>query len=166
MTTLQKISPCLWFDGLAEEAANYYVEIFQDAKITAISYFGKAGFEVHGRPEGSVLTVEVQLAGQAFTFLNGGPQFKFSEAVSFQINCETQHEIDYYWERLTAGGPLEAQQCGWLKDRFGVSWQVVPTELATLMSDPDSRRTEAVMTALLSMHKLDLARLRNAFNAV
>ena len=126
MPTKHRIVPCLWFDNQAEEAAKYYVSIFKNSKIGAISRYGEAGREVHRRPPGSVMTVEFELDGQAFTGLNGGPLFKFNEAVSFQVNCATQAEVDYYWDKLTAGGDPKAQQCGWLKDRFGVSWQVVP----------------------------------------
>ncbi len=132
---MQKITPFLWFDHQAEEAANFYVSIFKSAKINIITRYGKAGFDVHGRPEGSVMTVEFELNGQVFTALNGGPHFRFNEAISFVVGCDTQEEIDYYWEKLSAGG--QESQCGWLKDKYGVSWQIVPNDLKKLMGDPE-----------------------------
>jgi predicted 3-demethylubiquinone-9 3-methyltransferase (glyoxalase superfamily) len=161
MTTLSKITPCLWFDSQAEDAVRHYVSIFPDSGIDAISRYGEEGFAVHGRPAGSVMTVAFRLCGQSFTGLNGGPLFNFSEAISFQIDCESQAEIDHYWNRLTAGG--EEGPCGWLKDRFGLSWQVVPTRMAAMMTDPDPRKSERVMAAFLPMKKLDLATLERAF---
>jgi predicted 3-demethylubiquinone-9 3-methyltransferase (glyoxalase superfamily) len=163
MPGVQPIIPCLWFDNQAEEAARYYTGIFKKSKIGRISRYTEAGREVHGRPAGSVMTVEFELNGQPFTALNGGPLFKFNEAVSFQIMCETQEEMDHYWNKLTEGGDTQAQQCGWLKDRYGVSWQVVPTVLAELMSDPDKEKAGRVMEALLPMRKLDVAELKRAF---
>jgi predicted 3-demethylubiquinone-9 3-methyltransferase (glyoxalase superfamily) len=163
MHTLQKITPCLWFDDQAEAAANYYISIFRNSRITAVSRYGEAGKEVHGRPPGSVLTVAFELDGHTFTALNGGPVFKFNEAVSFQINCETQDEVDYFWERLSEGGPPEAQQCGWVKDQYGLSWQVVPTVLPQMMADADPVRAGRVMTALMKMKKLDIAQLKRAY---
>jgi predicted 3-demethylubiquinone-9 3-methyltransferase (glyoxalase superfamily) len=163
MSGVQPIVPCLWFDNQAEEAARYYTGIFRKSKIGKISRYTEAGHEVHGRPAGSVMTVEFELNGQPFTALNGGPLFKFNEAVSFQIMCDTQEEVDHYWNRLTEGGDTQAQQCGWLKDRYGVSWQVVPTVLAELMSDPDKAKAGRVMEALLPMKKLDIAELKRAF---
>ena len=160
MSTIQKITPCIWFDSEAEQAALYYVSIFPNSRITAISHYGEAGFEVHGRPAGSVLTVEFELDGQTFTALNGGPVFKLSEAVSFQVNCETQEELDQFWEKLSEGGPVEAQQCGWLKDKFGLSWQIVPAALPKLMTDP--AKSNRVMAALLEMTKLDIQTLMDA----
>jgi predicted 3-demethylubiquinone-9 3-methyltransferase (glyoxalase superfamily) len=160
---MKMIAPCLWFDDQAEEAAAFYTSIFKNSRITGISRYGKAGFEIHGRPAGSVLTVEFELSGQPYTALNGGPLFKFSEAVSLQVFCETQDEVDYYWDRLSAGGDKGAQQCGWLKDKFGVSWQIVPTALIKMMQDQDAERTDRVMTALLEMKKLDLALLQQAY---
>lgn len=157
-----KITPCLWFADQAEEAARFYTAIFPDSKIGAISYYVDAGQETHGRPPGSVLTVEFELNGQSFTALNGGPLFKFNEAVSFQIYCETQAEIDFYWERLSAGGDPASQQCGWLKDKFGLSWQVVPAILAKLITDPDKAKVNRTMAALMEMQKLDLAALERA----
>jgi predicted 3-demethylubiquinone-9 3-methyltransferase (glyoxalase superfamily) len=124
---MQKIISCLWFDTNAEEAANFYISIFMNSKIGKISRYGKEGYEIHGKPEGTVLTVEFELNGQTFTALNGGPAFKFNEAISFQVHCESQNEVDYYWEKLSKGGDEKAQQCDWLKDKYGVSWQIVPT---------------------------------------
>jgi predicted 3-demethylubiquinone-9 3-methyltransferase (glyoxalase superfamily) len=159
---LSKITPCLWFASQAEEAANYYVGIFPHSRITAVSRYGEAGREIHGMAPGTVLTVEFELDGQAFTALNGGPAFQFSEAVSFQVMCDTQDEIDYYWDRLGAGGDELARQCGWLKDRFGASWQVVPRRLQALLTGRDAARTDRVMEALLRMKKLDLEALVHA----
>jgi predicted 3-demethylubiquinone-9 3-methyltransferase (glyoxalase superfamily) len=155
----QKITPCLWFDNQAEDAANFYTSIFKNSKIDQVSRYGKEGFEFHGQKEGTAMTVSFQLDGQAFTALNGGPMFKFSEAISFQIACETQEEIDYYWTKLTSGGGQESQ-CGWLKDKFGLSWQVVPTILPKLMSDP--AKSGRVMNAFLKMKKFDINALMNA----
>jgi predicted 3-demethylubiquinone-9 3-methyltransferase (glyoxalase superfamily) len=163
MTAPQPITPCLWFDSQAEEAARYYTGIFKNSRIGKISRYTEAGHEVHGRPAGSVMTVEFELNGQPFTALNGGPVFKFNEAVSFQIMCRTQEEVDHYWTQLTQGGDPKAQQCGWLKDKYGLSWQVVPTVLAELMSDPDREKAGCVMEALLPMKKLDIAVLHRAF---
>lgn len=163
MTATQPITPCLWFDNQAEEAARYYTGIFKNSKIGTIARYGEAGHEVHGRPAGTVMTVAFELNGQPFTALNGGPLFKFNEAISFQIMCQTQEEVDHYWNRLTAGGDKQAQQCGWLKDKFGVSWQVVPTVLAEMMSDPDKEKAGRAMEALLQMKKLDIAELERAF---
>jgi predicted 3-demethylubiquinone-9 3-methyltransferase (glyoxalase superfamily) len=162
MARIDKIVPCLWFDNQAEEAARYYTGIFKNSKIGRISRYGEAGKEIHGQKPGSVMTVEFELEGQKFTALNGGPVFTFNEAVSFQISCETQQEIDYYWDRLTKGGDERSQQCGWLKDKFGVSWQVVPAILAELFSDPDREKTDRLMEALLPMKKLDIETLKQA----
>jgi predicted 3-demethylubiquinone-9 3-methyltransferase (glyoxalase superfamily) len=162
MTHLAKITPCLWFDAQAEDAAKLYVSVFPDSGIDEISRYGKEGFEVHGRAAGSVMTVAFRIAGQKFTALNGGPFFKFSEAISFQISCDTQAEIDHYWNKLSAGG--EEGQCGWLKDRFGLSWQVVPSALPAMMSDPDGRKGDRVMKAFLQMRKFDLATLQRAYD--
>ena len=163
MARLQKITPCLWFDGQAEEAATFYVSIFDNAEMGAVNRYGKEGFGIHGRPEGSVMTVTFRLDGQEFVALNGGPLFKFTEAVSLMVRCESQAEIDRYWERLTEGGDPDAQQCGWLKDKYGLSWQIVPAALSDMMKDPDRRKSERVMKALLPMKKLDLAALRRAY---
>jgi predicted 3-demethylubiquinone-9 3-methyltransferase (glyoxalase superfamily) len=160
---MQKITPCLWFDTQAEEAAKFYTSVFKNSRIGRISRYGKEGHEIHGRPEGSVLTVEFELNGQPFTALNGGPLFKFNEAVSFQVFCDSQQELDSYWEKLSKGGDTKAQQCGWLKDQYGVSWQVVPTQLAAMLQDKDSSKSERVMKELLQMKKLDIARLEQAY---
>ena len=159
MTIKQRITPCLWFDGQAEEAANFYVSIFRNSKITAISRYGDAG----PGPKGSVMVVGFELDGQAFTGLNGGPMFKFNEAISMVVNCETQEEVDRYWDRLLEGG--EPSQCGWLKDRFGISWQIVPTALLEMVQDKDPARSQRVMAAMLKMRKLDIAGLKQAYGA-
>jgi predicted 3-demethylubiquinone-9 3-methyltransferase (glyoxalase superfamily) len=163
MTVKQRIQSCLWFDSEAEEAAQYYVGIFRSSRILRVTRYGKAGHEIHGKPEGSVLTVEFELDGQKFTALNGGPNFKFNEAVSFEIHCETQAEIDYYWDKLTAGGDPKAQVCGWLKDKFGLSWQVVPTELTAMLTDETSEASQRAFAALLQMKKLDIEELKRAY---
>jgi predicted 3-demethylubiquinone-9 3-methyltransferase (glyoxalase superfamily) len=163
MAAVKPITPCLWFDNQAEEAARYYTGIFKNSKIGAISRYGEAGKEVHGQKAGTVMTVEFELNGQPFTALNGGPIFKFNEAVSFQIMCQTQEEIDHYWNKLSEGGDKNAQQCGWLKDKYGLSWQVVPTVLSQLLSDPDQEKAGRAMQALLQMKKLDIAELQHAF---
>jgi predicted 3-demethylubiquinone-9 3-methyltransferase (glyoxalase superfamily) len=163
MPAFQKITPCLWFDSQAEEAANYYVSIFDNSKIVRIARYGNTGQEIHGRPPGSVMTVQFELDGQAFTALNGGPIFKFSEALSMQVACETQEELDRFWGLLSAGGDPAAQQCGWLKDKYGLSWQIGPASLGEMASDPDQRKTDRLMTALLRMKKLDIAELERAY---
>jgi predicted 3-demethylubiquinone-9 3-methyltransferase (glyoxalase superfamily) len=160
---MMKISPCLWFDSQAEEAAEFYVGIFKKSKIRKISRYGEAGYEIHKRPAGSVMTVEFELEGQSFTALNGGPIFKFTEAVSLQIFCKTQKEVDYYWGKLTAGGDPSAQQCGWLKDKYGLSWQVVPSDASKLLSDPKSKKSQRAFAAMMQMKKLDLAALKRAY---
>jgi predicted 3-demethylubiquinone-9 3-methyltransferase (glyoxalase superfamily) len=152
------ITPCLWFDTQAEEAANFYASIFSNSKIGNISRYGKEGFEVHHKPAGTAMVVSFELDGQPFTALNGGPQFKFNESVSFKISCETQDEIDYYWNNLIAGG--EEGRCGWLKDKYGVSWQVIPSILGQLMSNPE--RSGRVMKAFLQMKKFDIETLKKA----
>ena len=159
---IQCISPCLWFDHQAEEAARYYTGIFPKSRIGSIARYGKAGQEIHGRAPGSVMVVQFELAGQPFTALNGGPLFRFNEAVSLQVHCETQKDIDYYWEKLGAGGDPSAQQCGWLKDRYGLSWQIIPTIMADLFKGEATPKSERVMTAMLQMKKLDIAALKNA----
>lgn len=160
---MHKITPCLWFDNQAEEAAKFYASIFKKSKIGNITRYGKAGFEIHGRPAGTVLTVEFQLEGQEFVALNGGPVFKFNEAISFQVHCKTQEEIDYYWEKLSEGGDGKAQQCGWLKDKFGLSWQIVPAVLGEMLQDKDARKSEKVMQALLQMKKIEIKTLKQAY---
>jgi predicted 3-demethylubiquinone-9 3-methyltransferase (glyoxalase superfamily) len=150
-----QITPCLWFDNQAEEAANFYTSIFKNSAITAVSRYGKEGFEFHGQPEGTAMTVVFQINGQTFTALNGGPVFKFNEAVSFQIFCDTQEEIDHYWEKLTEGG--EEGQCGWLKDKYGLSWQIIPNILPSLMTNPE--KAGKVTNAFMQMKKFDIAKL-------
>lgn len=159
---MQKITPFLWFDDNAEEAVKFYTSIFKNSKIGKIARYGEEGAKTTGRPKGSVMTIEFQLAGQEFVALNGGPHFKFNEAVSFVVNCKTQAEVDSYWEKLSAGG--KEVQCGWLKDKFGVSWQIVPTVLGELMSDQDAAKSERVMNAMLQMVKLDIKKLKNAYD--
>jgi predicted 3-demethylubiquinone-9 3-methyltransferase (glyoxalase superfamily) len=160
---MQKIIPCLWFDGKAEEAAKFYVSIFKEAKIGDVIRYGKEGYEIHRGEAGSVLTVEFEIEGQKFVALNGGPIFKFNEAISFQVRCETQKEVDYYWEKLSEGGDEQAQRCGWLKDKYGVSWQIVPTVLGKMLQDKDTKKSDRVMKALLQMRKLDIMTLRKAY---
>jgi predicted 3-demethylubiquinone-9 3-methyltransferase (glyoxalase superfamily) len=159
----QKITPCLWFDNEAEEAAKFYVSIFKNSKLGAVSRYGKEGFEIHGRKEGTVMTAEFEIDGLKFVGLNGGPLFKFSEAISFQIMCEDQKEIDYFWSKLTAGG--QEGPCGWLKDKFGLSWQVVPTVLIDMLKDPDTAKSQRVTKAFLQMKKFDIAALKRAYEA-
>ncbi|MEK1908325.1 MAG: VOC family protein [Pseudomonas sp.] len=160
----QKILPCLWFDDQAEQAAAFYTGIFPNSRITQVSRYGEAGFEFHGKAPGTAMTVAFELGGQAFTALNGGPVFTFNEAVSLQVICTSQAEIDHYWERLGEGGAPEAQQCGWLKDRFGLSWQVVPEVLLTLLSAEDQSAVQRATQAMLQMQKLDIAQLQRAFS--
>lgn len=166
MAQLHKINPCLWFDDQAEEAARHYVSIFKDAKLGRITRYGKEGFDFHGRPEGSVMTVEFELEGTPFTALNGGPAFQFNEAVSFQVQCDDQEEIDAYWSALSEGGDPAARQCGWLKDKFGVSWQVVPRILPELLADPETEEAQRAMRALLGMKKIDMQALQEATQGV
>lgn len=157
-----KITPCLWFDTQAEDAARFYVAIFKNSKIGRVSRFGKEGFEIHGKKAGTVMTVEFELEGQTFVALNGGPQFKFDEAISFQVHCETQDEIDSFWSKLIAGGGSEGP-CGWLKDRFGLSWQVVPAALVEMLLDKDAAKVDRVTKAFLQMKKFDISELKRAF---
>ena len=156
----QKLMPCLWFDTEAEAAAKHYVAIFKNSKLGTVSRYGKAGQDVHGKAPGSVMTAEFELDGQKFLALNGGPQFKFSEAISFQIFCETQAEVDHFWSKLSEGG--QEGPCGWLKDRFGLSWQVVPKVLPELLRDQNAEKGQRVMKAMLQMRKLDIAALKQA----
>lgn len=156
MPTLTRITPCLWFDTRAEEAATFYTGVFEGSRILEVTHYGSAG----PRPAGMVMTVSFELAGQEFLALNGGPEFTFDEAVSFEVSCETQDEVDHFWKRLSDGG--EEGQCGWLKDRFGVSWQVTPPGLDELLNDPDPQRSQRAMAAMLQMGKLDIAALRAA----
>ena len=157
---MQKITPCLWFDTEGEDAATFYTSIFEDSRIVDVTHYGSAG----PRPAGTVMTVNFVLAGQEFIALNGGPEFTFDEAISFQVNCESQDEIDHFWTKLVEGGG-EHGPCGWLKDRFGVSWQVTPIELEKLIRDPDPARDQAAMTAMLGMSKIDIAEVRRAADA-
>ena len=157
---MQKITPFFWFDDNAEEAANFYTAIFKNSKIGKIARYGEEGEKVAGRPKGSVMTVEFELEGQEFVALNGGPHLKFTEAISFVVNCQTQEEVDYYWEKLSVGG--KEVQCGWLKDKYGLSWQIVPTVLGELLSDKDAAKSQRVMQAMLKMVKLDIKKLKQA----
>ena len=159
---MQKITPFLWFDNQAEEAVKFYTSIFKDSKIGKITRYGEAGEKVAGRPSGSVMTIDFEVEGQKFTALNGGPQFKFNESISFVVNCGTQEEVDYFWDKLTADGGQESQ-CGWLKDKFGLSWQIVPTVLIDMLHDKDSRKSEHVMQAMLQMQKIDIKKLKAAY---
>lgn len=161
---MQKITPFLWFDNQAEEAANFYTSVFKNSKIVDVARYGDAGAKVSGRPKGSAMTVAFQLDEQEFVALNGGPHFKFTEAVSFVVNCKTQEEVDYYWEKLSAGGDEKAQQCGWLKDKYGLSWQIVPTALVEMLQDKNAKKTEKVMEAILQMKKIDINTLKKAQN--
>jgi predicted 3-demethylubiquinone-9 3-methyltransferase (glyoxalase superfamily) len=157
----QKITPCLWFDSEAEEAANAYVAVFKNSRILRTSRYGKEGHEVHGRQAGSVMTVEFEIDGQRFVALNGGPHFKFNEAVSFQVHCATQEEINYYWDALTKHG--SEGPCGWLKDKYGLSWQIVPTVLPEMLMDPDPEKSGRVTQAFLQMKKFNIAALERAY---
>jgi predicted 3-demethylubiquinone-9 3-methyltransferase (glyoxalase superfamily) len=153
---MQIITTNFWFDTQAEEAARFYCDIFKESEIAGITRYGKEGYEIHGMAEGTVMTVDFQLEGQHFVALNGGPAFKFNEAISFIVHCETQEEVDYFWEKLGEGGDPEAQQCGWLKDKYGVSWQIIPTQLDELFANPDPEIAERVMKAFLAMKKIDI----------
>lgn len=163
MPRSQKITPCLWFDDQAEQAVAFYLSVFPNSRILSIARYGEAGHEFHGKAPGSVMTLLFELDGQAFTALNGGPLFRFSEAISLQVDCATQEEVDHYWDKLSAGGDAGAQQCGWLKDRYGLSWQIVPSVLPAMLGDPDTSKSQRVMSALLQMRKLDIAALQRAY---
>jgi len=163
MSITPRIRPCLWFADQGEEAARFYTGIFPNSRILATTHFSEAGIEIHKRPPGSVMTVTFELDGHQFTALNGGPMFTFNEAISLEVHCKSQEEVDYYWERLGEGGDPAARQCGWLKDRYGVSWQVIPTAMEKLFEDPDSPATQRAMNAMLQMEKLDLAELERAY---
>jgi predicted 3-demethylubiquinone-9 3-methyltransferase (glyoxalase superfamily) len=162
MQLTAKIAPCLWFDHQAEEAATFYVSVFKNSKITAVSRYTRAGQDVHKQSPGSVMTVAFELNGQPFTALNGGPVFKFNEAVSLQVYCSNQEEVDYYWNKLSEGGDPKAQQCGWLKDKYGLSWQIVPTVLPELLKDYESPKAQRAMEALLRMKKINIRELERA----
>lgn len=166
MAKIEKITPNLWFDSEAEEAAKYYTSIFKNSGIDRVTGYTKAGQEIHKKQPGSVMTVEFNLEGQKFVALNGGPYFKFNESISFIVNCENQKEVDYFWEKLSAGGDPKAQQCGWLKDKFGLSWQIVPTALTELMADPDQEKVELAMAAMLKMKKINISELEAAIEEV
>jgi predicted 3-demethylubiquinone-9 3-methyltransferase (glyoxalase superfamily) len=163
MASVQNISVNLWFDKQAEEAVNYYVTIFSDSRIIRTSHYGSEGHDIHKMPEGLVMAIEFELNGSRFIALNGGPVFKFNEAVSLVITCNDQEEVDYYWNKLTAGGDESAQQCGWLKDKFGLSWQVVPAVLHEMMADTDRQKTEQVMKVMMQMTKLNIEALELAY---
>ena len=162
MPVTQRIAPCLWFDHQAEEATNFYVSIFKNSKIVNIARYPKAGQEVHKKAAGTIMTVAFELDGQAFTAVNGGPQFHFTEAISLQVNCDTQEELDRYWAQLSKGGDPKAQQCGWLKDKYGLSWQIVPRVLPELLKDHEAAKAQRAMEALLRMKKIDIAELERA----
>jgi predicted 3-demethylubiquinone-9 3-methyltransferase (glyoxalase superfamily) len=164
MTSKVRITPCLWFDTQAEEAANFYAGIFRNSRITDIGRYGEAGKEHHGRPAGSVMIVVFELDGQPFSALNGGPHFKFNEAVSLQVNCKDQDEVNHYWDRLSAGGDLKAQQCGWLKDKYGLSWQIVPDIVPKLLGDPSSPKSQRAMAAMMQQKKPDIAAMQRAYD--
>lgn len=157
---MQKIVNCLWFDHQAEEAANFYVSVFGNSRILNVARYGKVGTEIHGRTPGTVMTVEFELEGQRFLALNGGPHFTFSPAISLMVNCRTQEEIDALWEKLSANP--QAEQCGWLQDKYGLSWQIVPVQLAEMLADADREKADRVMAAMLQMKKMDIAALRSA----
>ena len=163
MQIRSKIAPCLWFDNEAEPAAAFYTGIFPNSRIGTVLRYSEVGQEFHGKPAGSVMTVAFELDGLSFTALNGGPLFRFNEAVSLQVYCETQQEIDHYWEKLSAGGDENAQQCGWLKDRYGRSWQIVPLALLDMLQDPAPEKSQRAMAALFQMKKLDIAALQRAY---
>lgn len=165
MVTTQRITPCLWFTDEAEAAAKFYIGIFKNSRITATTRYSSAGFETHHQPPGSVMTVAFEIDGQSLTALNGGPVFKFNEAVSLAVNCSNQEEIDYYWEKLSAGGDPKAQVCGWLKDRYGLSWQIVPNMMDELFKDGESPAGKRTMEAMLKMKKIDIAELRRAHDS-
>lgn len=162
MRKIRRLRPCLWFDGQAEEAANFYVSIFPNSKITDIARYPAVGQEIHGQPVGSVMVVNFKLDGHDFMALNGGPHFKFNEAISLEVTCDTQEEIDYYWSKLGAGGDPKAQQCGWLKDKYGLSWQITPALMDELMLDHTSERMKRSFAAMMGMKKLDIAELTRA----
>jgi predicted 3-demethylubiquinone-9 3-methyltransferase (glyoxalase superfamily) len=162
MATMQKITTNLWFDTQAEEAANFYCDIFKESEIAGIARYGKEGYEIHGMAEGTVMTVDFQIEGRRFVALNGGPHFKFNEAISFIVHCESQEEVNYYWETLGEDGDPEAQQCGWLKDKYGVSWQIVPDQLGELLANPDPEKAQRAMKAMLAMKKIDIELIKQA----
>jgi len=159
---MQKITPFLWFYDQAEQAAKFYTSVFKNSKVGRILRYDETSAKTAGRPAGSVLTIEFEIGGQKFTALNGGPQFKFNESVSFVVNCETQNEVDYFWEKLTAGGGQESE-CGWLKDKFGLSWQITPTVLIDMLNDKDPKKAGQVMKAMMQMQKIEINKLKAAY---
>jgi predicted 3-demethylubiquinone-9 3-methyltransferase (glyoxalase superfamily) len=164
MATIQKIAPCLWFNHNGEEAVSFYTSVFKNSSVGDRTYYTKSGFEHHHMPEGTVLTIEFKLEGVDFVVLNAGPEFKFTEAISFVVNCDSQEEIDYYWGKLTEGGDANAQICGWLKDKFGISWQIVPTDFTEMLKSKDREKAERAMAAMMQMKKLDINQLREVYN--
>lgn len=164
MPAVHMIVPCLWFDNQAEEAVAFYTSLFPNSRIVRVTRYGETSYELHRERAGSVMTIAFELAGQSFTALNGGPVFSFNEAISLQVHCQTQAEVDHFWERLGAGGDEQAQQCGWLKDRYGVSWQIIPTALLDMINDSDSAKVQRVTEVMLQMKKLDLDQLQQAYN--
>ena len=164
MPSAPRITPCLWFDSQAEEAAEYYVGIFKNSKIRNIGRYGEAGKEIHGRSPGSVMIVEFELDGHTFTALNGGPIFKFTEAVSLQVRCKDQKDVDYYWDKLSAGGDPKAQVCGWLKDKYGLSWQIVPDVVPKLLGDHKSAKSQRAMAEMMRQKKPDIAAMQKAYD--
>lgn len=160
---MKNITPCLWFDREAEEAAKFYTSIFKNSRIGHMARYGEAGYEFHKKPPGPVMTIEFELNGQSFVGLNGGPLFKFNEAISFQVLCENHEEVDYYWGKLSEGGDKNAQQCGWLKNKFGLSWQIVPTALIEMLKDKNAKKMQAVMTSMLQMKKIEIGKLKEAY---
>jgi predicted 3-demethylubiquinone-9 3-methyltransferase (glyoxalase superfamily) len=163
MPSIQSIVPCLWFDNKAEEAVKFYTGIFKKSRIVKIALYGKAGYEIHGKPEGSVMTIAFELNGQIFTALNTGSAVTFNDAISLQVYCQTQDELDYYWETLSEGGDRTVQQCGWLKDKYGVSWQIVPASLIDMITDQDSDKSNRVMDAIMQMKKININDLKRAY---
>jgi len=163
MPNLQSISPCLWFDNKAEDAVKFYTGIFKNSRIVKIAFYSKSGQDIHGKEAGSVMSIVFELNGQTFTALNGGPGFTFNEAISLQIYCKNQEELDYYWEALSEDGDTTAQQCGWLKDKYGISWQIVPASLIDMITDQDSDKSERVMDVMLHMKKLNINELKRAY---
>ena len=166
MPAIQTITPCLWFDDQADQAdqaARFYTTVFKNSKINDVTRYPDAGQDIHGKPAGSVLTVEFELDGQSFTALNGGPAFQFNEAVSFQVMCDSQEDVNYYWETLKEGGDETAQQCGWLKDKYGVSWQIVPRVMIEMLTNGEPEKTQRAFTAMMQMKKLDIAELERAY---
>ncbi len=159
---MQKITPFLWFDNNSEEAVNFYVSIFKNSKVGKVTRYNEASAKAAGRPEGSVMTAEFQLEGQNFVAINGGPHFKFTEAISFVVDCRSQEEVDYFWEKLTADGGQESQ-CGWLKDKYGLSWQITPRVLIEMIGDKDPQKAQRVMEAMLQMKKIDIPTLKRAY---